>query len=138
VARDLGLKMRPELIVQLEGFDPTPQLGYPPTKKLLTQKRPFTAVFAYNDISAIGAIHALQEAGIRVPDDVSVVGMDDIEIAVHFTPSLTTVRQPLLKMGETAARTLIDKLEGNDKQEQEIFIEPELVVRKSTAPAKSA
>ena len=102
VARDLGLKMRPELIAQLEGFDPTPQLGYPPTKKLLAQKRPFTALFAYNDISAIGAIHAIQESGLRVPEDVSVVGLDDIEIAVHYTPSLTTVRQPLLKMGETA------------------------------------
>ncbi len=138
VARDLGLKMRPELIVQLEGFDPTPQLGYPPTRKLLAQKRPFTALFAYNDISAIGAIHALQESGLRVPEDVSVVGMDDIEIAVHYTPSLSTVRQPLLKMGETAARTLIEKLEGTEKHEQEIFIEPELVVRKSTAPVKLA
>ncbi len=136
VARDLGLKMRPELIIQLEGFDPTPQLGYPPTKKMLTQKRPFTALFAYNDISAIGAIHAFQEAGMRVPEDVSVVGLDDIEIAVHYTPSLTTVRQPLLKMGEMAARTLMEKLEGTAKDAPEILIEPELVVRRSTAPVR--
>jgi LacI family transcriptional regulator len=74
---------------------------------------------------------------LRVPDDVSVVGIDDIEIAVHYTPSLTTVRQPLLKMGETAARTLIDELEGDVKEMPEILIEPELVVRKSTAAAKT-
>jgi DNA-binding LacI/PurR family transcriptional regulator len=137
VAHDLGLKMRPELIVELEGFDPSPQLGYPPGKKLVAQKRPFTALFAYNDISAIGAIHAIQEAGLRVPEDISVVGLDDIEIAVHYTPSLTTVRQPLQKMGEVAARALIEQLEGNSRESQDILVEPELVVRKSTSPVRS-
>jgi DNA-binding LacI/PurR family transcriptional regulator len=136
VACDLGIKMRPELIAQLEGFDPTPQLGYIPTKKMLATKKPFTALFAYNDISAIGAIHAFQEAGMRVPEDISVVGLDDIEIAVHYTPSLTTVRQPLLKMGESAARSLIEKLEGENHEAPEILIEPEFVVRKSTAAVR--
>jgi DNA-binding LacI/PurR family transcriptional regulator len=138
VACDLGLKMRPELCVALEGFDPTPQLGYPAGRKLVESGKAFTALLAYNDISAIGAIHAIQESGRRVPDDVSVVGIDDIEIAVHYTPSLTTVRQPLLKMGEMAARTLIDELEGDVKELPEILIEPELVIRKSTAAAKAA
>jgi LacI family transcriptional regulator len=137
VARDLGLTMHPELIVQLEGFDPTPRLGYPAGKKLLAQKKPFSALFAYNDISALGAVNAFQEAGLHVPDDVSVVGLDDIEIAIHYSPSLTTVRQPLLKMGEVAARVLLERLEGSSENPAEILIEPELVIRKSTAAVGS-
>jgi LacI family transcriptional regulator len=124
--------MRSELIVQLEGDDATPQLGYPFAKELLSRKRPFTALFAYNDISAIGSIRAFQEAGLRVPKDISVVGFDDIRIAVYNNPSLTTVRQPLQKMGEIAARALLDRIEGHDDGVPEIAIEPEFVVRNST------
>ena len=123
--------MRPELIVQLEGDDPTPNLGYPFAKQLLARKRPFTALFAYNDISAIGAIRACQEVGLRVPEDVSVVGFDDIQSAAYLNPALTTVRQPLQKMGEIAARTLLDRIEKRAKYVPEITIKPELVVRNS-------
>jgi len=133
VAAKLGIRMRPELIVQLEGDDPTPNLGYPFARQLLARKQPFTALFAYNDISAIGSITAFQEAGLRVPDDVSVVGFDDIQGAVYVNPPLTTVKQPLQKMGEIAARTLLDRIEGRAKYIPEIAIEPELVVRRSTA-----
>jgi len=129
--------MRTELIVQLEGDDPTPQLGYPFAKKLLARRRPFTALFAYNDISAIGSIRAFQEAGLRVPEDISVVGFDDIQIAVHNSPSLTTVRQPLRKMGEIAARTLLKRIENGEDGVTEIVIEPEFVVRQSTARVPS-
>jgi DNA-binding LacI/PurR family transcriptional regulator len=137
VAEELGIPMRTELIVQLEGDDPSPQLGYPFAKKLLARRRPFTALFAYNDISAIGSIRAFQEAGLRVPEDVSVVGFDDIQIAVHNSPSLTTVRQPLRKMGEIAARTLLNCIESGKGGVAEIIIEPEFVVRQSTARAPS-
>lgn len=137
VAGELGIGMRTELIVQLEGDDPTPQLGYPFAKKLLARRRPFTALFAYNDISAIGSIRALREAGLRVPEDVSVVGFDDIQIAVHISPSLTTVRQPLQKMGEIAARALLKRIENGQNGEREIAIAPEFVVRESTARAPS-
>jgi LacI family transcriptional regulator len=137
VAEDLGICMRPELIVRLEGDDPTPNLGYPFAKQLLARMQPFTALFAYNDISAIGSICAFQEAGLRVPDDLSVVGFDDIQSAAYFSPPLTTVRQPLQKMGEIAARTLLDRIEGRVKYVQEIAIEPELVVRRSTARPSS-
>ena len=133
VAGELGIAMRAELIVQLEGDDPTPNLGYPFAKQLLARKQPFTALFAYNDISAIGSICAFQEAGIRVPQDVSVVGFDDIQSAAFIAPPLTTVRQPLQKMGEIAARTLLDRIEGRSKYVPEIAIEPEFVVRGSTA-----
>jgi len=137
VAGELGICMRTELIVQLEGDDPTPQLGYPFAKKLLARRRPFTALFAYNDISAIGSIHAFHEAGLRVPEDVSVVGFDDIQIAAYNTPSLTTVRQPLRKIGEIAARTLLDRIEERVKYIPEIAIRPEFVVRNSTAAPSS-
>src|SRR4029077_15709712 len=112
-----------------------PQLGYPFAKELLARKRPFTALFAYNDISAIGSIRAFQDAGLRVPEDISVVGFDDIRIAVHNNPSLTTVRQPLQKMGEIAARTLLKRIEDHESEIADIQIEPELVVRNSTAVA---
>jgi DNA-binding LacI/PurR family transcriptional regulator len=132
VAAKLGIAMPPELIVQLEGDDPTPNLGYPFAKQLLARNQPFTALFAYNDISAIGSIRAFQEAGLRVPEDVSVVGFDDIQSAAYINPPLTTVRQPLQKMGEIAARTLLDLIEGRVKNLSEIAVEPELVVRRST------
>ena len=133
VAAALGIAVPTQLIVQLKGDDPTPQLGYPFAQELLARKRPFTALFAYNDISAIGAITAFQDAGLRVPEDISVVGFDDIQLALHNKPSLTTVRQPLQKMGEVAARTLLDRIDRPEYSVPEISIDPELVVRKSTA-----
>lgn len=136
VAGKMGIRMRPDLIVQLKGEDPTPELGYPFAKELLARRAPFTALFAYNDISAIGSINALQEAGLRVPGDVSVVGFDDIQSAAYINPPLTTVRQPLQKMGEIAARTLLDQIEERAEYVRQIAIEPEFVVRRSTAPPK--
>jgi DNA-binding LacI/PurR family transcriptional regulator len=136
VATELGIPVRPELIVQLEGDDPTPDLGYPFARQLLARKQPFTALVAYNDISAIGSIRAFLEAGLRVPD-VSVVGFDDIQNSAYISPPLTTVRQPMRKMGAIAARTLLDQIEGRMKYVPEITIEPELVVRKSTARPSS-
>lgn len=132
VAAKLGVRMRPELIVQLEGDDPTPNLGYPFAKQLLARNQPFTALFAYNDISAIGSISAFHGTGLRVPEDISVMGFDDIQNAAYIDPPLTTVRQPLQKMGEIAARTLLDQIEERAKYVPEIAIEPELVVRRST------
>ena len=135
VAAELGVRIRPELTVQIEGTDSTPVIGYPVGKQLLERRRPFTAVFAYNDISAIGAIWAFREAGLRVPEDVSVVGFDDIPGAAFANPSLTTVRQPLLRMGQIAAQTVIERIEKPENFQPEIAIEPEFVVRDSSGPA---
>jgi len=135
VAAEMGIRIRPELTVQIEGTDSTPAIGYPVGKQLLARKRPFTAVFAYNDISAIGAIWAFREAGLRVPEDISVVGFDDIPGAAFANPGLTTVRQPLLRMGQIAAQTVVDQIEGRGEYVQEIAIEPEFVIRESTGPA---
>jgi DNA-binding LacI/PurR family transcriptional regulator len=137
-ARDLNISIDPQLTVQIDIDDPTPQLGYPFAKKLLERKVPFTALFAYNDISAIGAIRAFQEEGLLVPKDISVVGFDDIQGAAYNTPSLTTVRQPLIRMGTIAARTLLDRIEERLDDPSEIAIEPELVVRESTGPASNS
>jgi DNA-binding LacI/PurR family transcriptional regulator len=134
VAAQIGMKMDPDLIVQIDTDDPTPMLGYPFAKQLLERNKPFTALFAYNDISAIGAIRAFQEHGLRVPQDISVMGFDDIPGAMFQTPSLTTVRQPLNRMGEVAAQTLLERIDGN-VEDSNIAIEPELVVRESTAKA---
>ncbi|HZQ24378.1 MAG TPA: LacI family DNA-binding transcriptional regulator [Terriglobales bacterium] len=134
VAQELGIRIDPDLVVELESLESSPELGYPFAKKLMQRGKPFTALFAYNDISAIGAIRALHETGLRVPGDVSVVGFDDIQGAAFHNPSLTTVRQPLTKMGEIAAQTLIERIEGRKDYAAAIAIEPELVVRESTAP----
>jgi DNA-binding LacI/PurR family transcriptional regulator len=136
-AAELGIQVRPELTVQIESTVSTPHLGYPFAKRLLARKQPFTALFAYNDISAIGAIWAFREAGLRVPEDVSVLGFDDIPAAAFNNPGLTTVRQPLQRMGQIAAKTVIDQIEGNADYVPEIAIEPEFVVRDSTGPALS-
>lgn len=137
VARDLGVAVRPELTIQLEGDLSTPEVAYPATKAFLhSRKKPFTALFAFNDNSALGAISAFQEAGLNVPNDVSVVGFDDIKMAPYINPSLTTVRQPLLKMGEIAARSLLSQIKNSEEYVPEILIEPEFVIRKSTAQAR--
>jgi len=135
VSKQIGLKIDCDLVAQIDTDDPTPMLGYPFTKQLLARGKPFTALFAYNDISAIGAIRALQEQGLRVPQDVSVMGFDDIPGAAFHFPSLTTVRQPLNRMGEVAAQSLLERIEGKKEYPSEIAIEPELVVRESTARA---
>lgn len=135
-AGPLGISISPKLTVQLEGDSPSPQLGYKVTKKLVASREPFTALFAFNDISAMGAIRALRESGLQVPQDVSVVGFDDIQSAAFQNPSLTTVRQPLHKMGKIAAETVLRRITrpGTDLNLKQITVEPELIVRETTAP----
>ena len=135
VARQLGTPFHNDLITQLPGDDPSPQMGYTVTKELLARKVPFTALLAYNDISAVGAIRAIKETGMRVPEDISVVGFDDIREAAYHLPSLTTVRQPMRKMGAMAAEALIERIEGRDGHEAGILVEPELIIRESTGAA---
>ncbi|HEY4052542.1 MAG TPA: LacI family DNA-binding transcriptional regulator [Terriglobales bacterium] len=134
VALEIGLELNPELVIQIDSTDSTPGLGYPFARKLIENKHPFTALFAYNDISAIGAIRAFQEFGWRVPQDVSVVGFDDIPAAAFHYPSLTTIRQPLHKMGEIAVDLLVDQIERKSEWQREIAVQPEIKIRESTGP----
>ncbi len=136
VAQAMGLELDPELVLQIGTKDTTPNLGYPYGKQLLERKRPFTALFAYNDISAIGAIRAFQEAGRHVPNDISVIGFDDIPAAAFHYPSLTTIRQPLRRMGEIAVEMLVGQIDGDKEWQREIAVQPEIVIRESTGPAR--
>lgn len=133
VARELGLAVQPALTVQLEGEDVAraPENAIRWGKELLARRRPFTAVFTYNDNVAVAVMRVLQEAGLRIPEDVSVIGFDDIQAAAYTNPPLTTVRQPLRRMGEIAARTLLDRIEGRAEYVAEIAIEPQFIVRES-------
>jgi DNA-binding LacI/PurR family transcriptional regulator len=135
VAEELGLTIYEKLTVQLDNDNPSPQVGYSVTRRLLDRGEPFSALFAFNDISAIGAIQALRESGKRVPEDVSVIGFDDIQSAAYQNPGLTTVRQPLRQMGVIAAETLLSRINSARKAEYptSIVVRPELIVRASTA-----
>jgi LacI family transcriptional regulator len=133
VAKELSLEVHPELIIQLELNLSSPELGYPVVQQLLAQKRPFTALVSFNDIAAIGAIRAFRDHNIRVPEDVSIIGFDDIQGAAFHNPSLSTIRQPLHNMGISSARILLDRLQGKHQPEQ-IAIVPELIIRESTMP----
>jgi DNA-binding LacI/PurR family transcriptional regulator len=134
VAKELGLEVRPELTIQLERDLTSPELGYPVVQELLQKGRRFTALVSFNDIAAIGAIRALRDANLRVPEDVSVIGFDDIQMAGYHNPRLTTIRQPLHDMGETAARILLQRLQGFKDYPQEFAVPPELIIRETTAP----
>jgi len=147
VAQEIGLKLDANLVVRIDaagwsmkaGYHPmAPEIGHKPMQELLKRTRDFTAVFCFNDISAIGAIRALKDAGLSVPLDVSVVGFDDIQSAAYSTPSLTTVRQPLTEMGKRGAQVLLERIANRENEfAAEIVMEPELVVRESTGPAPS-
>lgn len=132
VAREIGLTIRPELVVQLDRDISSPELGYPAIQQLLSGGQRFTALVAFNDMSAIGAIRALHDLGLNVPRDVSVIGFDDIKISAFNNPSLTTIRQPLTNMGRIAAQCLLNRLNGSEPFRKQITVEPELMVREST------
>ena len=129
------MAIRDELVVQLEIDTFSPYVGYPVVRRLLQRTRNFTALFAYNDLSAIGALRALRDSGLRVPEDVSVIGFDDINSSAFQIPSLTTVRQPLDKMGAIAGEILLQRIHGGGDP-GDVTVDPELVIRESTAPAR--
>ncbi len=135
MASRLGVRVDPTLQVELHGDAPTHEPGYLATQRLLAAGARFTALFAFNDVSAIGAVRALREAGLRVPHDVSVVGFDDVQSAAFQNPTLTTVRQPLHLMGLLAAEAIVAHASSSTAPEVKRFVvEPELIVRESTAP----
>ena len=147
VASEMDLRIEPAHVTRIDaagwsmktGYHPmAPEIGYKPMQALLEKSRDFTAIFCFNDIAAIGAIRALTDAGLSVPGDVSVVGFDDILSAAYYTPSLTTVRQPLLEMGKRGAEILLDRIANREKEyPAELVVAPELVIRESTGPARA-
>lgn len=134
VARELKLEVSAEMMVQIKLRDSTPEMGFGPAIELVNRGVEFTALMCYNDVSAFGAIRALVDHGMRVPEDVSVVGFDDIQSAAFHNPSLTTIRQPLNQMGQVAARILLKRIRGQATFPDSVPILPELVIRESTCP----
>ena len=136
-AQALHIEIENELVVQLQSPEPGPGPGQEVTRQLLQRKHPFTAIFAFNDVTAIGAVSALREAGLRVPRDISVLGFDDIMAASMHHPPLTTIHQPLRSMGQAAAGTLLSLIRGEapHPRPSAITVYPKLVVRKSTGHA---
>lgn len=117
-----------EALVRFGAYDP--DTGYEAVKSLLEGDR-FSAVYAMNDVMAFGAITAIQEAGLRVPEDIAVVGFDDIRLARYCTPPLTTVHEPDIEQGRQAGEMLIDLINGIAPPEKHVRLGAELVVRRS-------
>ncbi len=134
VAADIGIKINPRLVVQLEAVGLGIEPGRVATVRLLERNVSFTAVFAFNDLAAMGAITVLREAGIHVPTQVSVIGFDDILSAATNNPPLTTVRQPLQEMGRVAATTLLEMIrsEKSEWPKHPIRVLPTFIERQST------
>jgi LacI family transcriptional regulator len=139
VAQTRDLEIDPRLIMDLpESRDPISsfEAGYKLTEELLKRRRTFTAIMAFDDMSAFGAIRALAKAEIRVPDQCSVIGFDDVAPAALYTPALTTVRQPMEGMGSLAVSIVLDGINGvQEKRDVATLhrkVAPELVVREST------
>jgi len=132
VARETGITIDPTLIAQLSRDISSPELGYPVVQQLLAAGKKFTALVSFNDMSALGAIRALQDFGLGVPSDVSVIGFDDINAAAFNIPRLTTIRQPLSNMGRIAAQCVLNQIHKSEQFREEITVEPELMVREST------
>jgi LacI family transcriptional regulator len=138
-AKESGLEIDTRLVVDMpESRDPVSSFenGYKLTEELLRQKRSFSAILAFDDMSAFGAIRALSRAGVRVPEQCSVIGFDDVATSAIYTPSLTTVRQPMETMGASAVGVVLDGinavLEKREATPRHRKVAPELVVREST------
>ena len=140
--REHGLAVDEKLIVGRKKFDEqapgysTEMMGYEGMKQLLALRKRPTAVFARNDFTAVGAISAIKEAGLRIPEDIAVVGYDDVPLAVHTSPRLTTVRQPTREQGRIAAEFLLRRIESDELlPREEHILECELIVRESSVAA---
>lgn len=117
---------------QMPGYS-TEEMGYDGMIKLLDLNQRPTAVFARNDYTAMGALNAIKRAGLRIPEDMALVGYDDIPLASHTSPRLTTVRQPTRDQGKTAAQFLLQRIKGDrERPRAEKTFDCELVVREST------
>jgi len=130
---DAGVAADPELVLE-QGF--SFHAGREMAATLLAMERPPTAIFAGSDASALGALEAARRLGLRIPDDLSVVGFDDTYSAFTTAPPLTTVRQPIEDMGRVALRTLLQQARGERPDSHHIQLATQLVIRESTAPPK--
>lgn len=126
-----GMALSPDQFIT--GQLPQFEMGYTAARDLLRQSPRPTAIFAFSDVTAIGAIHAANELGIRIPEDISIIGFDNIPMAAYTYPELTTVSQPIQAMGRAAGDLLMKRIQGDTSSVQRITLETALVIRKSTA-----
>ena len=124
-------------LIRVSAGDLTNEGGLQAGRALLEEGDPPTAIFASNDISAIGVLAACQEYGLRIPDDISIIGYDGITIGALRTLSLSTIAQPLTAMGALAAERLFDRMDGKKVKGRSIVLEPELLARSTTAAPRS-
>ncbi len=128
---------RREVRTGVPGYS-TEKIGYEGMKRLLSVPNRPTAIFARNDFTAIGAMTAVKETGLRIPQDVAIIGFDDIPLAVHMSPSLSTVRQPMRLQGQIAAELLLRRIESDeDLSREEKILNCELIIRESTVSLKT-
>jgi LacI family transcriptional regulator len=135
--REKGIRIDRSNVVQIQGLNSSYEQGYKLTEKLLAGGGQFTALLAFDDLTACAAITALTQAGVRVPDDCSVVGFDDVPIAAFYNPPLTTVRQHLERQGTLGAQMmqrLLSPPQNGLRETLHEVVEPHLVIRQSTAP----
>ncbi|MGH9161099.1 MAG: LacI family DNA-binding transcriptional regulator, partial [Vicinamibacteraceae bacterium] len=139
-AQEVGLAIDPKLVVEVKGPTPSYQSGFALAQELVRRRRKFTAVLAFDDITAFGVIRALNTASRRVPEDCSVIGFDDVSMAACYNPPLTTVRQPMSDLGSIGVKLLLNAVQTSLKKApfgaEHLRVEPELVVRESTAPPR--
>lgn len=115
------------------------QSGYDAMRSLIDSKNLPTAVFAFDDVMALGAISAAWQAGLRIPEDISIVGYDDIEMARFSHPPLTTIRHPKAELGELAVELLVSRIRNKELSTEALTMQPELIIRQSVAaPRRSA
>ena len=132
---EAGIPMDPALVRHGDFFVGG---GFTHGSDLLGLDDPPTAIFAGSDLQALGVLRAARERGLHVPEDLSVVGYDDLPVAAWIGPPLTTVRQPLQEMAATAARMVLDLARGEEPRNLRIDLATELVVRESTAPPRAS
>ena len=128
-----GISFDPALVIERE---PTLMEGKEAMGRLLALPDPPTAVFCASDYLTIGALAAAKERGLKVPDDVSIAGFDDIEFAAYCDPPLTTVRSPSYEMGQMAVKFLSDIIKNKSQEVRRYQFNPDLIIRKSCAPPK--
>jgi LacI family transcriptional regulator len=142
VAREEGIEIDPQLVFELPALaDPTSGFegGLQCTREMLASGKQFTAVIAFDDLTALGVVRGLAEAGLRVPQDCSVMGFDDVLPAAVATPPVSTIRQPLWEMGLEAANRVLSAIKKGQEAKARLYMpEPKLVARMSTGPAPRA
>jgi LacI family transcriptional regulator len=133
--RAAGVEPDPELVLVAEAF--TEGEGARLCGQLMAEGREFTAVAAANDLLALGCYDVFAERGVRCPEEISIIGFNDIPFAARFKPPLTTIHIPHYEIGKAAAELMLERLQDGDSPPHEVRLEPSLVVRGSTAPAPS-